>query len=1009
MKKQNSAPVSSSEPVLLPPMGEKMTLRRRLSAFRQEYGYLWLAMAIPALLFFLIYLVRGLYPFGNGTVLVLDLNGQYVYFFENLRSCVLEGNSILYSWSRALGGEFLGMYAYYVASPLSYLICLFPKERTQEFLLIMFMIKAALCGGTMGFFLHKHSERKNKFSIITFAVMYAMCAYCVVHQNNTMWIDAVMWLPLVAYGIEEVIKHGKYKVFVIFLALTLASNFYIGYMVCIFVLLYYFYFITAHKDTAVGNPMGEKNQFIKSFLRMGFFSLLAIGIAMVIVLGAYYSLSFGKDEFTNPSWDLKLRIDLYDILFKLLPSSYDTVRIDGLPFIYCGLLTVVLAPLYFCSKRFTIREKIASGAFLMVFILSFMIVPLDLIWHGFQKPQWLNNRYSFMFCFFLICLAFKAFDHIEDVKPGTMALSSGFILLFVAVLQKFAAEYKQKLVDLSYGPNEEDFEVHLFATVLLTLICLVVYVSIIAAMPRAKNKELVSVILLSVVCLEVFLSGLCNICDFDEDVGYTEYQKYNEFQTLLRPVTETLTEEYDTSFYRFEKTYHRKYNDNMALDIRGLSNSTSTLNKSTVNFLRMLGYYSQSHKSQYKGWTPVSDSLLGLKYIISDKDLSIIYGDPVLDGEDYAAYMGMTLEELQEATFADEYKDYSSDDLKVYYNPYALSLAFAASDDILNVNMKDHNDYVTDEDARYNPEGYISPFERMNAMITALLGEDETVEVFKPAIQNGEPELSGAETKVSSKHNKYTGKNGKITYSYTVPEDTMLYLFLPAFYNRKVKVSSTSEKIFDGSSSLAKCNDNIVVLGYTDKQEYEFAVTIDNTSGDTGEFYTKLAESYIYYVDTAVMEDAFRRLQENQLIIDEKYKEDDLRGTLTTNTDDQFIMTTIPYDEGWKVYVDGKQVEITQAADALVSFRIDEAGEHTVRFLYRSNAYTLGITVTVISLAIFILIIVLEKRLRRIKLINSFFPPAEPEIEVLPAYSELPAAEPEKSTRNDKSKQNKKK
>lgn len=151
--------------------GGKKTFKQFFSDFKKEYGYICLGALIPAILFFLIYLARGLYPFGSGTVLVLDLNGQYVYFFEYLKSAVLDGNSLLYSWSRALGGEFLGMYAYYVASPLSYLICLFPADKTQEFLLVMFMLKSALCGGTMAFFLHKHSINKNKLTIITFSIM----------------------------------------------------------------------------------------------------------------------------------------------------------------------------------------------------------------------------------------------------------------------------------------------------------------------------------------------------------------------------------------------------------------------------------------------------------------------------------------------------------------------------------------------------------------------------------------------------------------------------------------------------------------------------------------------------------------------------------------------------------------------------------------------------------------------------------------------------------------------
>ncbi len=990
-------PAKGVDAGLISPVSQKRNLRERISEIKKEYSYILLGALIPAAIFFLIYLVRGMYPFGSGTVLVLDLNGQYVYFFENLRSCVLEGNSLLYSWSRALGGEFLGMYAYYLASPLSYLICLFPKERTQEFLLIMFMLKAAISGGTMGFYLHKHSVNKNKFTVVTFSVMYAMCAYAVVHQSNTMWIDALMWLPLVTYGLEELIKYGKYKVYVIFMAVTLASNFYIGYMVCIYVVLYYFFFMAAYKENNVNNPTGETQHFCKSFLRMGFFSVLAAGIAAVIIFGAYYSLGFGKTEFTDPSFEINLRFDFFDLFFKMLPSSYDTVRIDGLPFVYCGLLTLLLVPLFFCSKKFTAREKIASGIFLMVFVLSFMITSVDLVWHGFQKPQWLNNRYSFMFCFFLVFLAFRAFDHLEEISAKSIAVVSSIIFLFVIILQNFSEEYKAKLVALSYGPNAEDFMVHDFATVLLTIVCLIAYVCIIAAMARSKNKDLVAVVLLCTVSVEVFLSGLCNVCDFDKDVGFTEYEKYNEFQELYRPVTETLTEEYDSSFYRFEKTYHRKYNDNMALSIRGLSNSTSTLNKATINFLKMMGYYSQSHKSQYKGGNPVSDSLLGIKYIISEKDLSIHYGEPVLTGTDYANYLGVTMDELREMTDTtkSKYKNYTADgkyftadDLNVYLNPYALSLAFASSDDVFDVNMKEHNDNVKEDDPKYNPDGYKSPFDRINALITAILGEEETVELFKPATQNGEPSLNGATGTVSSKHNKYKGDEGKITYSYTVPENTMLYVYFPSYYSREVSVSVKNGRVFDnfGSASaltLDKCNDRIVQLGYSETDEFSFTVTIKNTRN---EFYVKVMPSYLYYIDETLLKDVFTRLQQNQLIIDEDYEEDDISGTLTTAKDDQLILTTIPYDEGWNVYVDGQRVEVTQAADALLSFRIEDAGEHTVRFKYASKAYVAGITITLISFAGFILIIIFEKKLRKAPILKEILF-AEPEDQKQPQKS----------------------
>ena len=60
-----------------------------------EYGYLLFAALIPMVLFYLMYLItQQLYPFGDGTVLVLDLNGQYVSFYEGLHD-ILRGEADL--------------------------------------------------------------------------------------------------------------------------------------------------------------------------------------------------------------------------------------------------------------------------------------------------------------------------------------------------------------------------------------------------------------------------------------------------------------------------------------------------------------------------------------------------------------------------------------------------------------------------------------------------------------------------------------------------------------------------------------------------------------------------------------------------------------------------------------------------------------------------------------------------------------------------------------------------
>jgi uncharacterized membrane protein YfhO len=110
-----------------------------------------------------------------------------------------------------------------------------------------------------------------------------------------MWIDAVLWLPMLALGIESVIKYGKFRLYVFALAITIHSNFYIGYMAVIFTLAYCFYYYFAHNRNNENNPLGEKNHFIKSVLRMLGWSVLAVGIAALAILSARYALSFGNE------------------------------------------------------------------------------------------------------------------------------------------------------------------------------------------------------------------------------------------------------------------------------------------------------------------------------------------------------------------------------------------------------------------------------------------------------------------------------------------------------------------------------------------------------------------------------------------------------------------------------------------------------------------------------------------------------------------------------------------
>ena len=991
----------------------------------KEYGYLFFCMLIPAVLIYLIYLARGHHPFGDGCVLVLDLNGQYVWFFEALRNFVRGDADLLYSFSRQLGGEFMGIYAYYLASPLSFFVSLFPTERMLEALLALFMLKGSLCGLTFGFYMHKTSKKPNKLAIVIFAASYALCSYAIIQQHNTMWIDAAIWLPLITLGIENIIKHGKFKLYVISLAIAIFSNYYIGYMLCIYCAIYFFVYYFGSSAKYGNNPTREKLHFLRSLVRIVGYSILAIGIAAVIIFSAYYSLNFGKTTFTDPNWKFEWKFDLMDFFFKLQPASYYTVRPEGLPFIYCGMLTLLLIPSYFASKKFTVREKICSLILLLILFFSFSINIVDLVWHGFQKPNWLNYRYSFMFSFYLCVLACRAMSHLEK-KPTHLSRLAEVIILIVMIAQGMKGRYggdvkvystlflpillaivfayalalalpgtfmKKRagtiayiagvvfefllcgliIVMIAYGIKGRYGETKAYSGVFFyfAIAAVFVYLLVLTFVRRFKKKQITTFALACIVIVELFLNGLFGLNSLVTDVGASTYSRYNDFLKDLRPIVEEV-QATDGSFYRMEKTFYRSNNDNMALKMRGLSGSSSTLNNETIKFLNSMGYVSKSHWTKFLGNTPVSDSLLGVKYIISDQSIYENYYDVFATEGKYTAYL----------------------------NPYALSLAFGVSEDLLDfelgfvettekdsakddeekkegqeikdginslkgqinelLNIEENNGYDTYVD------NYRNPFDRINAILGAMLGEDEPIPVFVP-INSSVTKTSNVKIRPYNNAAKDIGytqidksKGASITMQTdALPENAEIFFYSQTGFPREVALYLS----VDGGTSVYKDTFNgtntsrIISLGM---QEKDSVLSLKMSLKKEKLFIEKDAQCF-WYIDMALFEETMARLGQNQFNITD-YTESSFEGTYTASRANELVLTTIAYDNGWEVWVDGERVEITKALGALIAFHVGgEAGEeHDIRIVYNPRAINIGLIVSIISIFIFILLIVLD-------------------------------------------------
>ncbi|MCI8386897.1 MAG: YfhO family protein [Clostridiales bacterium] len=891
------------------PIKQVSALKIRIShIFKPLDGmyHIGFAFILPVMIMALIYIAMEVWPFGKSSVLVLDLNGQYVYYFEALRDILRGEQGLLYSFERALGGEFLGIIAYYLASPFSILVALFPEGHITESLYTILLLKCGLSGMNMCVYLHKSHPTKPVSEVI-FSVMYALTSYAVVMQHNTMWIDCLLFLPLILLGVESLIKYKKYKLYVITLAVAVFSNYYIGYMVCIAVAAYFFFYYCMCTPSE-RNPIGERCHFIKTLLRMMLYSAIAVGIASIIIIPAYYSLQFGKTTFSSPNFDFKQKFDFLDLIAKMYPGTYDTVRPEGLPFVFSGTITLILLPVFFIIKNITPRQKIAYGALMGFFIFSFNSTTIDLVWHGFQRPNWLNYRYSFIFCFVIIVMAYLVYEHIRELDMKVVLGTGAVLGLLICIIQKFDNEAVPDL-----------------AGVWFSIACIAVYIILLSGCRRNWLDGSIQTILCVAVLLELFCNGLLQTIALDKDVHYSSRASYMNFMNKWTPAAEWMNEN-DTSFYRAEKTEHRKTNDNFALNIRGLSNSTSTLNAKQIEFLERMGYSSRSHWSKYLGGTPVADSLLGIKYIMTldSKEMNDVYGEPIYHDE--------------------------KNETVIYENPYALSLGYMVNSDVVDFDMEDDK----------------SPFDRMNKLITKLVGSETKLEIFK-AYKNIKPTTENLDLSYVTGHKKYskvnTSRSGKLIFTFTPVNDKEIFVYFPSDYRRDAKLKVNGS---DVSEYFTNETCRIVSIGKQPAGE-ELIVSL---TLDKDEIYIGNGSNYFYYLDEELFEEVMPKLQENGFIID-SFTDSSFEGKITATEDKSLFLLTIPYDEGWNVYIDGEKVETFEVLDSLTAIELTP-GEHTVSMKYFPKCYTYGITISICSLALFLIILVLDFILHRRKPVIAF-------------------------------------
>ncbi len=853
-------------------------MKTKLSNWLNENKYILISGGASLFIILLVYFCYGIIPFGDGTIYRMDLYHQYGPLFSELYDRITTCESLIYSWNTGLGSSFLGNFFNYLSSPIGLIVLLFGHKNTFEAVAAMIAIKAVLSSMSMSYYLKK-SQKTDGFPIAAFGIMYAFCGYFIAYYWNVMWIDAMYLLPFIVLGIEKIIETGKCKTYIISLALAIWSNYYIGFMLCIFSCIYFLYYYACAsiklRERKVLNAEKEKfftrlknSFFLQSGIRFAF-SSLSVGIIlafMLIPLANILSAS-SATKGTAPT-EYESYFTIFDFLANHLAALEPTIRSSGddvLPNIYCGMLTVLLIPLYLFSKKISATEKIASVVLLAIMYFSFNINFLNFAWHGFHFPNDLPYRQSFMYSFILIVLAFKAFKNVTEFsKKQILGLGIG-TLAFVVIVQELGSK------------NVDDL------TIFITIAFTVLHIIVLGLITSKKAQAFaLSVMVICSVAAETITANTDHYVANQTKTAFSS--DYDDFKALQN----TIADNDDSLFYREELSDLRARMDPSWYDYNGASIFSSMAYEKVANLQKYIGLYGNKINSfTYNPQTPIYNSMFSLKYIYDKSNL-------VSEGN-YYSLVG------------------ENDTFTVYNNNYMLNIAYPVSNDLLDWNAVDClNPVDAQQDLFQLSTGTEGIF---NRIVDYEIDYINLLNVDFDSILTGNLALN----RISS------DDTAMATINITAENTENIYIYV---YSRNLDtVNVYSPKI---TTTMNVSDGYILDLGQHEAGEMisvELPLKEEKSSASV--------DFIAFTIDEDVFVEGYENLQSGQLEYT-KFDETVIEGTFTA-AENEFLFTTIPYDKNWNIYLDGEKLsedEILIISEALIGVKVN-AGEHEIKFEYK--------------------------------------------------------------------------
>lgn len=826
----------------------------QMKRFAQSKAFPYIAaFGLPFFICVIICIGNGVYPFGDNCILHIDMYHQYCPFFTEFLNKLQSGGSLQYSWNLGLGSDFVSLYAYYLASPLNFLILLCPKSHVIEFMTLLIILKISASGLTFFLYIRHHYKfvgkdgRMHKNQVIpaiVFSTAYALSGFVAAYSWDIMWMDCIALFPLIMIGLERLVQEKKAGLYYITLALCIFCNYYISIMICIFLVFAFVLLFFSQKKGKGG-----------AVLRFGWYSLLAGASSAILLLPEIAVLSVsGSAEGGFP----KTAEFYFNILAELGRGAAVTSVYTGndhWPNLYAGAFSLFLVWIYVLNRRISWKEKVPRIAMLAFFLVSFAENQLDYIWHGMHFPQALPGRQSFLYSFVLLSMGFAAVRKRKGTKIWHIAVAA-IVSMMLLLLSGW------------YGDETVTEPVSLVITALF--ICVYAVTFVLTKITGKKRRLAFARFAVFVAVAELAINMAATGFGITSRVAYTE--KQTDYENLLETAKED-NEETGSGFYRVEDTERKTKNDDSLYGYASATIFSSLMNLDVSHLFQSLFMEGGKNFYCYNGATPLSSSLFSVKYMLSDS---------ALEESPYRTLIG------------------GSGSSFLYRNNYSLPLGFVMDEQAIANWTSSTADRMASLNSLTSALGAEGQMLYPATCVTDENAGDTTIDIAEDGYYYADYVSCTSDTLTVNRSDGWTKQYSKTSHRYLI------------------------------ELGECKAGDEIHIL---------------NSNMESIEF-------QVYQLNEKVVQQAFDTLNAQTMQLTDM-TDRKIEGKIQVQNAGRLILS-VPADEGWTLYVDGKETEIEPLADALVGVHL-EKGSYTIKLCYTTPGLKVGAGISLGAVILFLI------------------------------------------------------